>query len=38
MSETLDPLATAVDQQELARQLLAQAKEQASSSWGPAGC
>jgi putative transposase len=28
MSETLDPMATDVDQQELAQQLLAQAREQ----------
>ena len=31
MTETLEPMADEVDQQQLAQQLLAQAKEQASS-------
>ena len=37
MSETLDPMATVVDQQELAHQLLAQAKEQGVELIGPNG-
>ncbi|MDJ0354313.1 hypothetical protein [Pseudarthrobacter sp. PH31-O2] len=35
MSETLDPMATDVDQQELAQQLLAQAREQGTRSPSP---
>ncbi len=37
MSETLDPMATDVDQHELAQQLLAQAKEQGVELVGPDG-
>lgn len=37
MSETMDPMATEVDQQELAQQLLAQAKEQGIDLVGPDG-
>ena len=37
MSETLDPMATVVDQQQLAEQLLAQAKEQGVDLIGPNG-
>ncbi|MCB5283334.1 MULTISPECIES: IS256 family transposase [unclassified Arthrobacter] len=37
MSETLDPMATDVDQQELAQQLLAQAREQGIDLVGPGG-
>jgi len=38
MSETMDLMATEVDQQELAQQFLAQAREQESSSSARAGC
>src|SRR6478752_10524225 len=37
MSDTMDPMATDVDQQELAQQLLAQAKEQGIDLVGPGG-
>jgi transposase-like protein len=37
MSETLEPMATTVDQQQLADQLLAQAKEQGVDLIGPDG-
>src|SRR5262245_34270814 len=37
MSETLDPVATEVDQRQLAEQLLAQAKEQGIELVGPNG-
>ena len=37
MSETLDPVATELDQQQLAEQLLAQAKEQGVELVGPNG-
>ena len=37
MSETMDPMATEVDQQELAEQLLAQAREQGVELVGPNG-
>ncbi len=37
MTETLDPMATPVDQRELAEQLLAQAKEQGVNLVGPNG-
>ncbi|MDQ0819412.1 hypothetical protein QFZ79_001707 [Arthrobacter sp. V4I6] len=37
MSETMDPMATDVDQQELAQQLLARAKEQGIGLVGPDG-
>jgi putative transposase len=37
MSETLDPMATVVDQQRLAEQLLAQAREQGVDLIGPNG-
>ena len=37
MSDTMDPMATDVDQQELARQLLSQAKEQGLELVGPGG-
>ena len=37
MSETLDPVATEVDQRQLAEQLLAQAKEQGVELVGPNG-
>jgi hypothetical protein len=37
MSETLDPMATVVDQQQLAEQLLAQAREQGVDLIGPNG-
>jgi putative transposase len=37
MSETMDPMATEMDQQELAQQLLAQAKEQGIELVGPGG-
>ena len=37
MSDTMDPMATDVDQQELAQQLLAQAKEQGIDLVGPDG-
>src|SRR5215211_2416564 len=37
MSETLDPVATEVDQRQLAEQLLAQAKEQGVELMGPHG-
>ena len=37
MSETLEPVATEVDQQQLAEQLLAQAKEQGVELVGPNG-
>ena len=33
MSETLEPMATEVNQKQLAEQLLAQAKEQGQSRW-----
>ena len=36
-SETLEPMATPVDQQQLAEQLLAQAKEQGVELVGPNG-
>ncbi|MFC9351563.1 hypothetical protein [Arthrobacter sp. NPDC057013] len=35
MSDTMDPMATEMDQQELAQQLLAQAKEQGIDLVGP---
>ena len=37
MSDTMDPMATDVDQQELAQQLLAQAREQGIDLVGPDG-
>jgi putative transposase len=37
MSETLDPVATELDQRQLAEQLLAQAKEQGVELVGPNG-
>jgi transposase-like protein len=37
MSDTMDPMATVVDQQELAQQLLDQAKEQGIDLVGPDG-
>ena len=37
MSETMDAMATEMDQQELARQLLAQSKEQGIELVGPGG-
>jgi putative transposase len=37
MSETMDPMATEVDRQELAQQLLAQATEQGIELVGPGG-
>jgi putative transposase len=37
MSGTMEPMATGVDQQELAQQLLAQAREQAIDLVGPDG-
>jgi transposase-like protein len=37
MSETMDPMATEMDQQESAKQLLAQAKEQGIELVGPDG-
>jgi hypothetical protein len=37
MSGTMDPMATEVDQQELAQQLLAQAREQGIDLVGPDG-
>jgi hypothetical protein len=37
MSDTMDPMATDVDQQELAQQLLAQATEQGNDLVGPGG-
>jgi hypothetical protein len=37
MSDTMDPVATEVDQQELAQQLLAQAREQGIELVGPDG-
>jgi putative transposase len=37
MSDTMDPMATDVDQQELAQQLLAQAREQCIDLVGPDG-
>ena len=37
MSETLDPVATELDQRQLAEQLLAQAKEQGVELVGPSG-
>ncbi|MET3919997.1 transposase-like protein [Arthrobacter sp. UYEF20] len=37
MSETMDPMATEMDQQELAQQLLAQAREQGIELVGPGG-
>jgi putative transposase len=37
MSETLDPVATELDQRQLAEQLLAQAKEQGIELVGPNG-
>lgn len=37
MTETLDPMADAVDQKQLAEQLLAQAKEQGIELMGPNG-
>jgi hypothetical protein len=37
MGETMDPMATEMDQQELAQQLLAQAKEQGIELVGPGG-
>ena len=37
MSETLEPMATEVDQKQLAEQLLAQAKEQGVELVGPNG-
>lgn len=37
MSDTMDPMATDADQQELAQQLLAQAKEQGIELVGPGG-
>ena len=36
MSETPDPVDTELDRRQVAEQLLAQAKEQASISWAPA--
>lgn len=38
MSGTMDPMATDVDQQELAQQLLAQAREQGIDLADPDGC
>ena len=38
MSDTMDPMGTDVDQQELARQLLSQAKDQGLELVGPEGC
>jgi len=37
MGETMDPMATEMDQQELAQQLLAQAREQGIELVGPDG-
>jgi hypothetical protein len=37
MGETMDPMATEMDQQELAQQLLAQSKEQGIELVGPGG-
>jgi putative transposase len=37
MSETMDPIATEMEQQELAQQLLAQAREQGIELVGPGG-